>query len=337
MWQGMGRATRGMAACQLRNGIVVLGLLFLFAGDAAAQRFPRRPQRPARPGMNQGAPAANPASSAPAANSNDRGGGSSSAIKNLADPNSPAPELWKVKPDPAAEQPAEITQDVLLHVPASFFGGEVVYPTAPSVFVAVGRNGDQKDVREFWDLSTRKRVGVLRGGVKIDKPYALSADGTLFAGKTDRSFTVYETKTGRLIAQLQVESPFADYVDFAGDGQLVTGTSGDRRFEIWDLKSQKSELDISPRDRVAKESVVLSPGRHYLAMIGASTLWVHDIAVWPQGRRGPGSQERRLRPGLQGPGFLARRRRACRRVRLVWHAPPVLGRGHRPAYPPVQV
>jgi hypothetical protein len=227
--------------------------------------------------MNQGAPAANPASSAPAANSNARGGGSSSAIKNLADPNSPAPELWKVKPDPVAEQPAEITQDVQLHVPASFFGGEVVYPTAPSVYVAVGRNGDQKDVREFWDLSTQKRVGVLRGGVKIDKPYALSADGTLFAGKTDRSFTVYETRTGKLIAQLQVESPFADYVDFAGDGQLVTGTSGDRRFEIWDLKAQKSELDISPRDRVAKESVVLSPGRHYLALIGASTLWVHDI------------------------------------------------------------
>ena len=127
------------------------------------------------------------------------------SIKNLADPNSPAPDLWKVKPDPAAEQPAEITQDILLHVPASFFGGEVTYPTAPSVFVAVGRNGDQKDVREFWDLSTRKRVGSLRGGVKVDKPYALSADGTLFAGKTDRSFTVYETRTGRLVAQLQVE------------------------------------------------------------------------------------------------------------------------------------
>ncbi len=170
MWQGMGRATRGMAACQLRNGIVVLGLLFLFAGDAAAQRFSRRPQRPARPGMNQGAPAANPASSAPAANSNDRGDGSSSAIKNLAGPNSPAPAPLKVKPDLAAEQPAEITQDVLLHVPASFFGGEVVYPAAPSMFVAVGRNGDQKDVREFWDLSTRKRLGVLRGDIKIDKP-----------------------------------------------------------------------------------------------------------------------------------------------------------------------
>ena len=129
------------------------------------------------------------------------------------------------------------------------------------MFVAVGRNGDQNDVREFWDLAARKRVGALRGGVKLDKPYALSPDGTLFAGKNDRSFTVYETKTGRMVAQLNVESPFADFVDFAGPGQVVTGTSGDRRFEIWDLKTQKSELDVAPRDRVAKESVVLSPGR----------------------------------------------------------------------------
>ncbi len=216
---------------------------------------------------------------APAANSPSNANGSPGVIKNLADPNGPTPDLWKVKPDPAAEQPPEITQEILLHVPVSFFGGEVTYATAPSVFVAVGRNGDQRDVREFWDLSTRKRVGSIRGGVKLDKPYALSADGTLFAGKTDRSFTVYETKTGRLVAQLQVGSPFADYVDFAGDGQLVTGTSGDHRFEVWDLKSQKSEVDISPRERVDKESVILSPGRHYLAMVGerAGAFWVYDV------------------------------------------------------------
>src|SRR5271166_2222695 len=120
MRQGVGRASRGVAACHFWNGMVALGLFLMFAGDAAAQQFPRRPQRPARPGMNRSAPAANPASSAAAANTTEKGSGSSGAIKNLADPNSPAPELWKVKPDPAAEQPAEITQEVLLHVPPSF-------------------------------------------------------------------------------------------------------------------------------------------------------------------------------------------------------------------------
>ena len=223
---------------------------------------------------NQGANPATPSASSTPANTSES---PASSIKNLAGPNSPAPELWKVKPDPSAEQPPPITKDVMLRVPPSFFGGEVVYPTAPSVFVAVGRSGDQNDVREFWDLAARKRVGALRGRIKLDKPYALSPDGTLFAGKNDRSFTVYETKTGRMVAQLSVESPFADYVDFAGPGQVVTGTAGDRRYEIWDLKTQKSELDVSPRERVAKESVVLSPGRRYLTMIGASTLWVYDL------------------------------------------------------------
>jgi hypothetical protein len=235
--------------------------------------------------MNRGAPGGN---RAPAANTdpNAATAGSSadstkaeppSPIKNLADPNSPAPELWKVKADPPAEQPASITQDVLIRVPPSFFGGEVTYPTAPSVFVAAGRNGDQNDVREFWDLAAKKRVGALRGSVKLDKPYALSPDGALFVGKNDRSFTVYETKTGKLVASLQVQSPFADYVDFAGPGQVVTGVSGEHRFEIWDLRTQKSELEVAPRDRVAKESVVLSPGRRYMAMIGANTLWVYDL------------------------------------------------------------
>jgi WD40 repeat protein len=231
------------------------------------------------PGGNRPAPAPNPDPGAASAGwtADSTKGEPASPIKNLADPNSPAPELWKIKPDPPEEQPASITQDVLLRVPPSFFGGEVTYPTAPSVFVAAGRNGDQNDVREFWDLAARKRVGALRGSVKLDRPFALSPDGTLFVGKNDKTFTVYETKTGKLVASLSVQSPFADFVDFAGPGQVVTGVSGDRRFEIWDLKTQKSELEVAPRDRVARESVVLSPGRKYMALIGASTLWVYDL------------------------------------------------------------
>ena len=116
--------------------------------------------------MNRGVPGRNrnaegPAAGAPVAGTTAPGdtgaaNGTSTPIKNLAGPNSPAPELWKVKPDPPAEPPPAITQEVLLRVPPSFFGGEVIYPTAPSVFVAVGRSGDQNDVREFWDLAAQE-------------------------------------------------------------------------------------------------------------------------------------------------------------------------------------
>jgi hypothetical protein len=303
-----GRVSGRFSVFALMSALAAIGLVLIFADPAAAQGFrrPRRPARPsrgtqpanpARPGSGSNSPVAPPSSSASPS--------SAGSIKNLAGPDSPAPELWKVKVDPPAETPPAVTQEINLRVPPSFFGGEVVYPTAPSVFVAVGRNGDQNDVREFWDLSARKRIGSLRAGSRLDKPYALSPDGTLFAAKNDRSFMVYTTASGRLVAQLSVQSPFADYVDFAGPGQVVTGTSGDRRFEIWDLKSQKSELDISPRDRVAKESVILSPGRKYLAMIGGSTLWVYDLQSGRKAGEAPVPRNNAFELNCKGLAFSA--------------------------------
>ena len=63
----------------------------------------------------------------------------------------PPPIRWSVKPDPATALPKlPDDQEILIHVPPSFFGGEVTFPAAPSPFVAVGRNGDNQDVREIW-------------------------------------------------------------------------------------------------------------------------------------------------------------------------------------------
>ncbi|QEH37264.1 hypothetical protein OJF2_58510 [Aquisphaera giovannonii] len=273
--------------------LLIAGLATL-AGDARAQL--RRPGRPGRPGMNRGTPrnnnarpGNNGANATPPSNANPAGNpaaagpdaagaaGASAPVTNLADPSAPAPELWKVKPDPPEQKPAEIAPDVLLRVPPSFFGGDVTFPTAPSSFVAVGRNGDQNDIREVWDLAAKKRIGGVRGAVKLEKPLALSPDGSLLAGRSDQVVAVYDTKTGRMVAQLQGEGHSVKYVDFAGPGRVVTGDPGDRRFEVWDLKSQKSDLDIGPRDRVEEHAVTISPGRRYLAMICKDTLLVYDL------------------------------------------------------------
>ncbi len=201
----------------------------------------------------------------------------SGVVKNIADPNAPAPELWKVKPDPAPSQPADIAPDVVLHVPPSFFGGDVTFPTAPSSCVAVGRNGDANDVREVWDLAAKKRIGAIRGSVKLEKPLALSPDGGLLAGRSDRVIAVFDVKTGRPVAQLEAEGHSVKYLDFAGPGQLVTGDPGDRRFQVWDLKTQKSDLDIAPRDRGEEHAIALSPGRRFLAMVSKDNLLVYDL------------------------------------------------------------
>src|SRR6516165_9540446 len=99
-----GRVSPTILRITFIRAFVFFGLFWIAAGDVAAQRPPRRPVRPGRPpGMNRSLPGRNPAAPAPtaaAAGNPGTPGGSSTPIKSLADPNSPAPDLWKVKPDP---------------------------------------------------------------------------------------------------------------------------------------------------------------------------------------------------------------------------------------------
>ena len=328
-----------MAACQLRNGTVVLGLLVIFAGDAAAQRFPRRPQRPARPGMNQ------------------RGTRGESG-KQRTGRELQRQRGWVLECDQEPgrpEQPRARSLEGQAGPARGAAAGDHPGRSAPRPSQLLRRRGDLshrpqrvRGRRPQRRPERRPRVlGPGRAGnasgrcgasVKLDKPYALSArTGRSSPARTTGASASTRPRPGRMVAQLNVESPFADFVDFAGPGQVVTGTTGDRRFEIWDLKTQKSELDISPRDRVAKESVVLSPGREVPGHDRRQHALGLRPPVRPQGRRGAGPQEQQLRAGLQGPGLLARRDRAGRPLRLVRPAPALLGRRHRPADPSVQV
>lgn len=191
------------------------------------------------------------------------------------------PDIWEVKPDPPSVVPPALTQDIALRVPDSFGQNDVVYPTAPSVFVAVGGNGNRSGSRQIWDLASRKRVGALRGEIRIEQPFALSPDGALFAAKTggfDRGFAAFDTKTSRLIAVCKADQPFADFIDFVGPEWLITGECGKPLFQVWNLKTQQVALTITPPERVAKEAAVLSPGRKYLAMVSGSKLLVYDVS-----------------------------------------------------------
>jgi hypothetical protein len=76
---------------------LVFGLFWIVVGDVAAQRPPRRPVWPGRPpGMDRGLPGRNPAApvpAAPATGDSVASRGTSAPLKNLADPNSRAPDL----------------------------------------------------------------------------------------------------------------------------------------------------------------------------------------------------------------------------------------------------
>ncbi|MEO6807686.1 MAG: hypothetical protein ABI353_01050, partial [Isosphaeraceae bacterium] len=75
---------------------------------------------------------------------------------------------WKVQADPAPEPisfPAG--QPLNIPIPEMFGNDDVVYPSTPSPFVALGGNGDERQRREVWDLRDGKRVGGLIGRLDL--------------------------------------------------------------------------------------------------------------------------------------------------------------------------
>src|SRR4051794_28572951 len=77
---------------------------------------------------------------------------------------------WKLKLDPPSTPPAApASKDFAIPFPNNFAGGgEAVYPSTPSKFVVIGKNFFDKDVRQVWDLATRKMVGSFKGQLLYD-------------------------------------------------------------------------------------------------------------------------------------------------------------------------
>ena len=208
-------------------------------------------------------------------------------------------------------------------MPVSFFDGDIILPATPSPFIAVGRNGDGNEIREIWDLSQKKRVGAIRGKFPIDRPYALSADGLLFAAKaTDAGNTaaILKARTGKLAARLALPGPFLDVIAFAGATKLITLTYADKTIRVWDVKNGKPLYTIDPGADIDRDSIAISPGGRYVAFSCSSKniLLIHDLN---DGKRGgiERGQERTFQPQLQRLGFFERRQGTGRAVRQLRH------------------
>lgn len=196
---------------------------------------------------------------------------------------------WKLKVDPPAQAPtAPASKDFAIPFPANFGGGgEAVYPSSPSPFVAIGKNAFDNDVRQVWDLSTRKLVGSFKGQIGFDdKTVALSPDGAYLAGKPTfrKTVEVRATKNGRVVQSFDVDSPFVDFVDFAAGDRLVFGFLQDGRFQVGDIKSGDKVADLTPAKQVDREGIAFSPGRAYMAAAWwfDGRLRVYDLATGKQ-------------------------------------------------------
>ena len=192
---------------------------------------------------------------------------------------------WTLKVDPPGTPPsAPASKDFAIPFPANFGGGgEVLYPSTPGPFVAIGKNFFDNDVRQVWDVSTRKLVGTFKGQLGLDdKTLALSGDGAYLAGKPNsrKTVEVRATRNGRMVQSFDVDSPFVDFIDFASHDRVLFGRLQDKKLQVCDIKSGDKVCDVALVREADKDAVALSPGRAYLAVASwhDGTLRVYDLA-----------------------------------------------------------
>ena len=192
---------------------------------------------------------------------------------------------WAMRVDPpGTPTTAPAAREFSIPFPGNFGGGgEALYPSTPSPFVAIGKNVFDNDARQVWDLSSKTLVGTVKGQIGLDdKTLALSADGAYLAGKQTfrKSVEVRSTKNGKVVQSFDVDSPFVDFVDFAGKDRVVFGRLRDKKLQVCDIKSGDKVRDVSLAKEAEADAAAFSPGRGYLALVSwhGGGLRVYDLA-----------------------------------------------------------
>ncbi|MFO0956229.1 MAG: hypothetical protein U0800_02050 [Isosphaeraceae bacterium] len=187
------------------------------------------------------------------------------------------PSLWNVAVDPPA-QPVDLSgvKDISIAIPADYDSRNVVFPTAPSPFVVVGRNNTDKESRELWDLTAKKAVARVRGRSDISKPFALSADGAYLAGivLARNAVMVIDLKANKELGRFEFPQHNPDYIDFAGNDRLVLGFFFGNQIQVWNLKTGQQVANISLK-RFEKEAAAVSPGGKYVAAVVEQSMHVY--------------------------------------------------------------
>ena len=200
-----------------------------------------------------------------------------------APPPEPAgPVVWKVQPD---SLPATLTlpDNSQGEIPAAGFSHQVVFPTSPSPFVAVGAGDGFNISREVWDLRTMKRVGVVPGGGFGGGDPVVSPDGAFVAagaGGLKPTVDVWAVADGGNV-KLAVGDGFLKGVDFAAPGQVLTGKAAGPQLQVdvWDIKTGKSVCQFKSSGGQDARKWAFSAGRKYLAVPRKDHATIYDLTT----------------------------------------------------------
>jgi len=200
-----------------------------------------------------------------------------------------AAPAWSVKVDPPAES-FKIPEEAgyAIAVPS---GQGVIFPTTPSPFVALGRNENPTDVRQVFDLRTRKPVGSIKGKGDVSRDAKISPDGQFLLTELkggpptqSRSIVVWSFRTGQAARTIEASPTPATIhlLGFAGGNQPVTARyigPGDL-ISVWDVETGKLARELLGPPSFSKDAVAISPGGRYLAVISIEPhLVVFDLTT----------------------------------------------------------
>ncbi len=183
------------------------------------------------------------------------------------------PELagkWDVKFDtlPEALQ-LEEGKKPKINLPSSARTEDVLWPNSPSLFVALGRNGNERDVSEVYDLREKKPVGRIFNVKSWGGKVALSPDGKFYAFSTNSTngvavWNVTETKpqgTLPLTSRWAVKA-----LGFAGPKLIAAIPHSEEVLQLWSLPDGTPVRTIPLPKEVAEKSLAFSHGGKYAAI-----------------------------------------------------------------------
>lgn len=207
------------------------------------------------------------------------GGGFRPTDANIAPPVSSLP--WKVSVDPPAEPVVfESKRKLRIAPPDGTSNTSLLFPTAPSVYVAIGSNMTDAYARDIYNLSTHQKVGTVTG-LRLSGEAALSPDGRYLAGQISGSegLLVWDVKQQKPLGELPLgDSGTPPILDFAGPDRVIgAGRSG--TLKVWALPSGDLEREIPMPAYIKADSVAISPGGRYLTVEDKKALKIFDLTT----------------------------------------------------------
>jgi WD40 repeat protein len=184
--------------------------------------------------------------------------------------------LWTVEIDPAT--PLGLDS---LKAPISVSGldakpdlrwersrARVLFPELPSVFVGIGLNEKETDVRDVWDLAKNQKIGsISKLALEGSQLMALSPDGHYFVAKPqfDDLILVVDVISGKIVKRLSAADMRLDLLAFSSPNQLLVGEND--HLQVFSIPGGAQEQDIAINNWTVRDGWALSAGGKYLAAV----------------------------------------------------------------------